>query len=209
MKKKWISMLGACAAALFMFAGPASAHVVVFPQQTTQGTYEKFSVRVPNEKDIPTVKIKVEIPKNVEISRFQPMPGWKYTVEKDSTDLIKSVTWTAEGKGLSSTEFTEFNMQGKVGEKANKMVWKAYQTYKDGSTVAWEGPESSDTPASVTEVMKGNGDEHGGMNGTAAEHKEMATGDENASSATLPLYLSGAAVLLSLISLVLSARKRK
>ncbi|MGG1572388.1 YcnI family protein [Fictibacillus sp. NRS-1165] len=210
MKKKLTSIVTVCAASLFIFSGSASAHVVVFPQQTMQGTYEKFSVRVPSEKDVPTVKVKVEIPKDVEISRFEPMPGWRYSIEKDSTGLIKSVTWTAEGKGIAATEFTEFNMQGKVGDKAKKIVWKAYQKYKDGSTVAWEGPESSETPASVTQVMKGNGDAHGHMHGAMDdEEKETDDDQDNQDNSSLPLYLSGAALLLSLISLVLSARKRR
>ena len=46
---------------LLIFSGIASAHVTVQPKETTQGSYEKFTVRVPSEKkDAATVKVEVK-----------------------------------------------------------------------------------------------------------------------------------------------------
>lgn len=79
--------------AFSLFAGIASAHVTVLPKETTQGSYEMFTVRVPSENEtVPTTKVKVEFPADVIISRFEPKPGWKYEIEKDSTGKIASVT---------------------------------------------------------------------------------------------------------------------
>ncbi|MQR88143.1 DUF1775 domain-containing protein [Bacillus megaterium] len=209
MKKQVTALLSTLVLSTIAFAGTASAHVVVYPQEATQGSYEKFTVRVPNEKDIPTTKVKIEIPKDVEVSRFEPMEGWKYDIQKDSSGLITSVTWTATGEGLSSTEFGEFNMQGKVGDNAKKIVWKAYQTYKDASTVAWEGPADAETPASITTVVKGNGTEEDSH--TSATN-QTTTGNEvtnNNSSSTLPTTLSIIALVLGVISLLLSLRRNK
>ncbi|MDO6851474.1 YcnI family protein [Priestia megaterium] len=209
MKKQVTALLSTLVLSTIAFAGTASAHVVVYPQEATQGSYEKFTVRVPTEKDIPTTKVKIEIPKDVEVSRFEPMEGWKYDIQKDSSGLITSVTWTATGEGLSSTEFGEFNMQGKVGDNAKKIVWKAYQTYKDGSIVAWEGPADAETPASITTVVKGNGtaeDSH-----TSATNQTTAGNEatNNNSNSTLPTTLSIIALVLGVISLLLSLRRNK
>lgn len=125
---------------------------VVYPKETTQGTYEVFTVRVPTEKDVPTVKVEVKIPADVDVSRFEPKSGWKYDLTKDSTGKITSIAWTTTGDSLSNTEFGNFNMQGKVADKATQISWKAYQTYKDGSVVEWTGAADSKTPASVTTV---------------------------------------------------------
>ncbi|WP_394555752.1 nuclear export factor GLE1 (plasmid) [Priestia aryabhattai] len=209
MKKQVTALLSTLVLSTIAFAGTASAHVVVYPQEATQGSYEKFTVRVPSEKDIPTTKVKIEIPKDVEVSRFEPMEGWKYDIQKDSSGLITSVTWTATGEGLSSTEFGEFNMQGKVGDKAKKIVWKAYQTYKDGSTVAWEGPADAETPASITTVVKGNGTEEGSH---ASATNQTTAGNEvanNDSNSTLPTTLSIIALVLGGISLLLNLRRNK
>jgi uncharacterized protein YcnI len=207
--KKFFSTLSLCFVAMLLFAGIASAHVVVYPQQSTQGTYEKFTVRVPTEKEVPTVKVEIKIPAEVDISRVQPMAGWKYDFTKDSSGKITSVVWTATGDGLSSTEFGEFDMQGKVGDKATSISWKAYQTYKDGSVVEWIGAPDSDKPASITTVnpkpatAKTSADGHDHGAGTMA-----AANTGNGGSSNLPLYLSIAALVLGVIAVVASLTRR-
>ncbi len=191
--KKITAILSAVLMGSMLFAGIASAHVTVYPKQTTQGTYEKFTVRVPTEKEVPTVKVKVDIPQDVNISRFEPLPGWTYEISKDATGKITDVTWTATGEGLTSTEFGEFNMQGKVGETATSLAWKAVQTYKDGSVVEWVGAEGSDHPASVSAVN--------------AKTAEASSGGSSASG--LPLYLSIAALVIAIASLVVSLKRKK
>jgi uncharacterized protein YcnI len=151
--KKLVTSLILMLAAFSLFAGIASAHVTVLPKETTQGSYEMFTVRVPSENDtVPTTQVKVEFPSDVNISRFEPKPGWKYEIEKDASDKITSVTWTTEGEGLSATEFGLFYMQGKVADEATEIVFKAYQTYQDGSVVEWVGAPDAQKPASVTTV---------------------------------------------------------
>lgn len=189
-----------------VFTIMASAHVVVYPKETTQGTYEKFTVRVPSEKDIPTVKVEVKFPLDaVTISRFEPKPGWNYTVAKDANGKITGVTWSATGDGLSSTEFGEFNMQGKVADTATQISWKAYQTYQDGSVVEWVGAEGSDKPASVTAVKAKTAATTPDSHGNAEPAKAM----DSKSSSAAPPYLSIAAVILGALALIVAlARKR-
>ncbi|MCZ8516277.1 YcnI family protein [Paenibacillus filicis] len=205
--KKFPTVVASVFLSLLLFAGIASAHVVVYPQQATQGTYEKFTVRVPTEKDIPTVKVEVKIPADVDISRFEPKPGWKYDLTKDASGKITSVVWTATGDGLSSTEFGEFNMQGKIGDKATELSWKAIQTYKDGSTVEWVGAAGSDKPASVTKI-------NAKAPATAAPANDQKTGgaalapNPTTNTSSTPLYLSIVALILGIISLLVSFIKK-
>jgi len=195
--------------------GIASAHVTVLPSESVQGSYEKFTVRVPNEKDIPTVKVEVKFPlDSVSISRFEPKPGWKYDLTKDASGKITSVTWTATGEGLGATEFGEFNMQGKVADNATSISWKAYQTYKDGSVVEWVGAAGSDKPASVTKVNAkpaGAATDSHGHTATAPEGAANQSGSAAAAPAAsqAPLYLSIAALLLGIIALIIALSKRK
>jgi uncharacterized protein YcnI len=39
------------------------AHAVVFPKTSTPGTYEKYVLRVPNERDVPTLQVELRFPK--------------------------------------------------------------------------------------------------------------------------------------------------
>lgn len=193
------------------FSAIASAHVTVFPNEATQGSYEKFTVRVPNEGKVPTVKVEVRFPlDSVAISRFEPKPGWTYELTRNAEDKITAVIWTATGEGLASTEFGEFNMQGKVTDTATQIVWKAYQTYKDGAVVEWTGAEGADKPASVTKVnAKPAGtttDSHGH---SAAAGGASAADEHSSSSSNTPLYLSIVAVILGAASLLVSLTRKK
>ncbi|TKC16364.1 YcnI family copper-binding membrane protein [Robertmurraya kyonggiensis] len=211
--KKILTFAASIAGAFFLFASAASAHVTVAPAETTQGKYEVFTVKVPSEKEeVSTKKIEVTVPEEVNISRIEPKAGWTYEVEKDATEKITKIIWTAEGDGLSPIEFGMFNMSGKVADDATEIVWKAYQTYTDGSVVEWVGAEGADTPASVTTVQPGDGSSAG--HGVSHEGASNVTSDQDEDengqdvSAT-PLYLSIVALSVALIALVLSLKKRR
>jgi uncharacterized protein YcnI len=211
--KKIISSLVLMLAAFSLFAGIASAHVTVLPKETTQGSYEVFTVRVPSENEsVPTTQVKVVISPDVNITRFEPKPGWKYELERDGSDKITSVTWIAEDGGLAPTEFGHFNMQGKVADGATEIVWKAYQIYQDGSVVEWLGAQDAEKPASVTIVnpkpADGSGDHHGPV--TPEEDKKEQTHKEvkeTTSPSNAPLYVSIAALIAGLLALVISLKK--
>ncbi|HEY0827843.1 MAG TPA: YcnI family protein [Bacilli bacterium] len=200
--KKMLVLIVMMSLSMLLFAGLASAHVVVYPKEVTQGSYEKFTVRVPSEEEAATVKVEVKIPEGVTVSRFEPKPGWDYEIVRDASEKIISVTWTATGEGLSLTEFTEFNMSGKVGDEATDITWKAYQTYKDGLVVEWVGAEDSDKPAPVTAVKEkpAGADGHGHMAEAPVEHGVEAS--------DLPLYISIVALCLGLVSLLVSLRRK-
>lgn len=184
------------------FGGLASAHVSVQPSEVPAGSYQVFTVRVPTEKESGTTQVKVTIPDNVNVSRFEPKFDWAYEVEKNADGKITTVTWKATGKGLSATEFGEFRMQGKVADDAKELLWKAYQTYSDGEVVEWTGAADADKPASVTKVTAatGAGDGHGATSGAAEEEADNEGGRD---TLTLSFAIAGfvAGVLALLIAL--------
>lgn len=239
MMKKWNVMLMTGLLFSMLGGGIASAHVTVQPPVVVQGSYEKFAVRVPSEdKESPTVKVEVKFPLDtVSVSRFEPKPGWTYELAKDATNKITGVTWTATGEGLSPTEFSDFYMQGKVADNATEIVWKAYQTYRNGSVVEWVGAAGADKPASVTKVTpKPTGaaaDSHGNVVASPASvpgstpaptavpgSSTNATTPVNAVAGSVvmsgpaeasqtPLYLSIVALAFGVIALIISLSKRK
>jgi uncharacterized protein YcnI len=202
--KKLTTMFMVCLLSTMLISGLASAHIGVFPNEAIQGTFETFTFRVPSEKDIPNIKVEVKIPAEVDISRVEPKVGWKYDFTKDSTDKITSVIWTSDIGLISSKEFTEFKLQGKVEATATQITWKSIQTYKDGSLAEWVGAPDSESPAPVTKV-----------NPVPANAKLAADGDMDmtdstttATSTKIPLYLSIAALLLAIVAVGLSFRQK-
>lgn len=104
-------------------------------------------------------------------------------------------------------------MSGKVGGEATEIVWKAYQTYKDGSIVEWVGAADAELPASVTIVNPGDGSGHGHGASTSTDKAEEATDsttevDAKSDESNTTLYLSIAALIAGLLSLVFSFKKR-
>lgn len=187
--------------ALFLalgFAGVASAHVKVQPSQVAAGSYQVFTLRVPSEKDAPltTTEIKVEVPDGVDVSSFEPKAGWTYATEKNSDGKITSFTWKATGEGLGAGEFAQFNYQGKVADNATELVWKAHQTYSDGTVVDWTGAPDADTPASVTSVTA-----------AAAGTDASAGGSSGRDPLTFGFSIVGLA--LGLIALAISLARRR
>ncbi len=132
----------------FSLGGSVQAHITLDPAEAPAGGFVKYTVRVPTERDVPTVRIRVEFPAGVVVSRFLPKEGWQRQVEKDSSGRVTAVTWS--GGNLGPDEFEEFAFLARNPSTPGKIVWKAYQTYQDGTVVEWTGPESSDRPAPVT-----------------------------------------------------------
>jgi uncharacterized protein YcnI len=140
--------LGICA--MLVVSAPAWAHVVVFPEKVTAGDYETLTVSVPTEKEVPTTKIRVEVPKGFLLSGVQPVPGWEHAFEEDG-GIVTAVTFS--GEEIRPREFQQFLIQAQAPEEPGEYPWKAFQTYKDGSVVEWTGAPDSEEPASVVEVV--------------------------------------------------------
>jgi uncharacterized protein YcnI len=196
---------------LFLFSTVASAHVTVAPKTSTTGAWETYTVKVPTEKNVPTTKITLKIPNGVEVESYQPVPGWKYSAEKDANGKVKSFTFEATGEGILPGQFQQFTFVAKNPDKAAKIAWDAYQYYKDGSIVEWTGDESAQTPHSITDIVSGTVTDHHDTQSAAKQNDtsktEVTKTDLNQPN-SLPLILSVVAVLLSLVAVVRSFSKK-
>ena len=134
-------------------AAPASAHVTVNPNTATPGGYTKVTFRVPNETDTAdTTKLEVDFPadKPVASVSVKPVPGWTAVAEKtklptpikspdsEITEAVSKITWTAgPGAAIKPGQFGEFDVSLGPLPDSGQMVFKAVQTYSDGSIVRW------------------------------------------------------------------------
>lgn len=201
--KKLLMSLPVMFIAALLFINAASAHVTVDPKEVPKDSYQKFTVRMPNEMDKPVTKLKVIVPKDVDISSVEPKPDWTYTVSKDNTDKITSVTWTASGKGLLPEQFTEFSVLGKVSKDAKELSWKTLQTYAGGNVVKWVGAEGSEHPASVTKIAAAHDQKMSDQ-----KTMDMQQNQDTDKQSSWPLYLSIIAIILGFISLVVASVKK-
>jgi len=141
-------------------AAPASAHVTVNPNSATPGGYTKVTFRVPNESDTAsTTKVEVNLPADNPIASvsLKPLPGWTAVAEKstlatpikvhdsDVTEAITKITWTAAaGSEVKPGQFQEFDVSLGPLPDSGQLIFKALQTYSDGSVVRWIDEPTTD-----------------------------------------------------------------
>ncbi len=216
--KKWTVGLMSSGLALIVFAGSASAHVTVKPQVSAPGAWETYTIKVPVEKDVNTTKVALKVPTGVELESYQPVPGWKVTLDKDASGKTKTITWTATDAGIAAGQFQQFNFVAKNPDKEAQAAWDAFQYYKDGSIVEWTGEEGSDSPHSITEIttapanVEAEHDDHHDDAKVEANQEEKVASDtatEKSGSQTTVLTLSIIALILSIVAVVRSFMRRK
>ena len=129
----------------------AFAHAVVFPRTSAPGAYERYVLRVPNEKTSATTRVEIRFPKEVRVTAFEDVAGWQLEVLTDSAKRIVGAVWTGS---LAPQRFVEFPFMAANPKEGGKLVWPAYQAYADGERVEWTGEEGSKRPASVTTLAR-------------------------------------------------------
>lgn len=126
----------------------ALAHAVVFPGTSTPGAYEKYVLRVPNERDVSTVKIELHFPAGLRVVSFGDVPGWKLQILTDTAQRITGAVWTGV---LPKERFVEFPFVAVNPRDSTSLAWPTYQTYASGERVEWTSPDTaSKTPVSST-----------------------------------------------------------
>jgi uncharacterized protein YcnI len=162
--KKVATILLAAAIGVLATATPAAAHVTVSPAQATQGSHARLAFEVPNESDTAgTTKLEVQMPENATLTAaaVQPVQGWTATVTR-SGDKVSLITWTAsEGFAIKPGEFQEFVISaGPLPTGVDQVLFKALQTYSDGTVVRWIDPPTADAehPAPALKLVAATGE---------------------------------------------------
>jgi uncharacterized protein YcnI len=186
------------------------AHVVVKPSEVGIGSFQTFTVGAPTEKDVDVIGLRLVLPEGG-LQHVHPnvKPGWTIEVktagegeEAPATEIL----WT--GGVVPPEQRDDFMFSAKVPDAPTTLTWKAYQTYADGTIVAWDvdpktaAEATSNTeedankpgPASVTSVIDDLSDSE---TGELVNKKRIVD--------MLPLALSTLALALSLIAIM---RKR-
>ena len=152
MRRHWHGLVRGLLSAVMTVASAhaAFAHIRILPTESTPGAREKYTMRVPNEKQIATVRIEGEFPKDVGVYDFEFKPGWQLDFKKDGQGTIVGAVWTGK---IVPHEFVEFGMLGLNAKEGSSLVWKFVQFYEDGTKEEFTGPPGSRLPSPVTTLM--------------------------------------------------------
>lgn len=188
---------------------PVSAHVVVKPSEVTTADFQTFSVSVPNEKDQPVTALKLVIPGGLKYVTPTQKSGWAIEEQKSGTGetaTVTAISWTGGSIGVGLRD--DFTFSAKTPDTPTQLQWKAYQTYADGTVVAWDQATQSDEegsntgPFSVTQVVNETADQ-------AAVNKAAQSATDAQKTAQWALYIAVAGVILGLVAIALATRTGK
>ena len=213
----------------FTLPATAEAHVTLNPSEWEAGGFARFAVRVPNERErTDTTRVTVQLPENVVSASFQPVEGWRRTVEMERldepieeegeepiTERLARVTWS--GGRIRPGEFQEFGVSFQVPEDAagESLAFPSIQRYSDGEVVRWIGPEDADEPAPAVAVLPAAQEDDEaratpppeatpGSAGTSPEDEDDATGRAN-----LALGVASAGLVAGIGALGLTLARRR
>jgi uncharacterized protein YcnI len=215
------AVVGTIAALLVVGALPASAHVTVHADSTTPGATDVQVVfRVPNELDnAATARLQVLLPTDTPLLGVlvAPMPGWRSTVRTSTlakplqtddgpvSEVTSEITWS--GGRIPVGGYQDFAITvGQLPDRAGDLVFKAVQTYGNGTVVRWietaaPGAAEPEHPAPIL---------HLGAQTPAAAGSSISTpgagpaADTSSSSDAVGRGLAIAALAVAAVSLVLS-----
>ena len=126
-------------------------HITIWPKESAPGARERYTMRVPNEKQVATVRIEGEFPADLNVYDFEFKPGWKIDFKKDDKGKIIGATWTGK---IVPYEFVEFGMLGLNPKEGASLAWKFVQYYEDGMKEEFTGPVGSRYPSPVVALRK-------------------------------------------------------
>ena len=219
--------IGATTAALLALPGIAQAHVTVQPGSAEGGGFSVVSFRVPNERDnASTTQLRVTLPQDQPIGSVQttPVPGWRISTATRQLDqplemfgeqldtVISEVTWTATGGGIRPGQFQDFDLSLGQLPKSGKLVFNTLQTYSSGEKVNWNQVSADPSvepehPAPVLTITPAAADGGAAPTDAGSQEEQVTPQGDTVLDSTLPLVVSGAALVLSLVAVVLARRR--
>jgi len=213
----------ACALAFVVLdAAVVGAHVTVSPSSVPQGTSDVIlSFRVPNESATATVSgLRIQFPLDHPIVVLSPEAGsgWRVTTIKVAlpkpvttddgtfTSAVSEIDWS--GGTIPVGQFGVFDVlaQG-IPTGTSELVFKAIQTYGDGTVVSWiqvptktvPNPEHPAPTLALTAAPK-TGTSTAPTSSTSSGAATIVNGSGNDAESIAALILAGFAVLLGVLA---------
>jgi hypothetical protein len=134
---------------LSLGALPAWGHAEFEQKSAKANTEQAFTLKVPEERGnrFHNTKVVLAVPEGWAAGKCEPKPSWNCAVSAPSGGRPGLVTWTRQSPGGDDV----FRLSLRTGRPGRVSV-PVHQTYSDGQTMRWDGPEGSEYPAPVVEV---------------------------------------------------------
>jgi uncharacterized protein YcnI len=172
--------LALAAIAALAFPASAAAHVLLSPNTVAPHSFTLYTVLSPNERASPLTALSLTIPESLEVDAVADTPGFTESEVTDQSHRIVGLRWS--GGRVAPGKLALFHFTGSVGD-AGTVHLTGVQYFANGTTEVWQTPQIMVTAATASSGERGNSD-------------------------TLARVLSGIAVVLAAIAVVIAWRRR-
>jgi uncharacterized protein YcnI len=145
------SILGGISGILLLVA-TAWGHSDLDPRQSIPNKWETYTLNVPTETAVPTVQVRLLVPRDFEIEMIEHSPLWQTARLRDERGYIREVTWS--GSSIPPQTFAEFKLLVRNPATPGTSLWKIEQRYQDGNVATWEAQTQIVPPASVSGAQR-------------------------------------------------------
>ena len=168
---------------LISLAATAWGHSDLDPRQSIPNKWETYTLNVPTETEVPTVQVRLLVPREFEIEMLEHSQVWHITRTRDERGYIREVSWS--GSTIPPQTFAEFRLLVRNPTAPGTYVWKIEQYYQDGTVASWEAQTQIVPPTTVSGAQRAE---------EAWRAAQVAT--------TVSLVAIGIAVLLIIVTLL-------
>ena len=120
---------------LLLTSQSALGHVTMRPRNSPPGESVTYIVRVPTERQSPTVGLEAEFPAGAMVTDFEPTEGWTIEPTEDAEGKIIGAVWS--GGSIPPGESMEFRFVVLNPAQETTLVWRMVQILEDGSRAEW------------------------------------------------------------------------
>jgi uncharacterized protein YcnI len=136
-----------CAVLTVLVTTTANAHVRVHPMESRPGATETYTVTVPTEGKVATVKVEIVVPAGVQLLSVDDAKPHSMRKGEAGTSII---TWQEE---IPPANAREFIFTARNPQAGSEISWQAHQFFADGSEADWVEAAGGKRPASITKLV--------------------------------------------------------
>jgi uncharacterized protein YcnI len=114
----------------------AWGHSDLDPRQSIPKKWETYTLNVPTETEVPTVKTRLFVPPEFEIEVIEHSRVWRITTVRDGRGYIREISWS--GDSIPPQTFEEFRFLARNPTTTGTYRWKIEQHYQRGEPATWE-----------------------------------------------------------------------
>lgn len=172
--------------AALLLAPAAAAHVEISPDKVQAGAAARFTIEVPTERKVPTIKIEVKLPSGLEGVMPEAKPGWK-VMNRGGV-----LTWSGGKIGPGRSDTFRFKAAYVPGTPGRELVFPTIQTYATGPVERWIFGPGSETRAPRVMV-------EGGLIGTATETLDKSSDSHRGIAIAIGVGVLGGLLVLAFV----------